>query len=345
MINLRYHIISITAVFLALGIGLTLGSTFLDRVTVDHLESQLTNVGHQVKATKSENDQLRDQVSKGKARNDALSAQLPEQLLGGHLTNVPVLVLATKGTDSALVARSIAALTSAGAQVSGTWWLTDSWRLDKSSDVTNLSTALNLASKDVDRLRRNGAIQMADLLSKAAAPPAAPTAADPTAPVTSAAPSEPVLLAALVKAGFIDYAALPGAAEHRVLLPGASTRYVIVSNDTPGTQAGALAFATVLVEELSALPHVPVVAAQGLVGLPDGASGPASEDSERTTFVGPIRQGDLTRTKVTTVDDLDTPEGIAALVLALQDTGKSIVGHFGVAPGATRLLPAPVPAP
>ena len=31
MINLRYHIVSITAVFLALGIGTALGGTFLDR--------------------------------------------------------------------------------------------------------------------------------------------------------------------------------------------------------------------------------------------------------------------------------------------------------------------------
>ena len=40
MINLRYHIVSITAVFLALGIGLTLGSTFLDRVTVDRFAAE-----------------------------------------------------------------------------------------------------------------------------------------------------------------------------------------------------------------------------------------------------------------------------------------------------------------
>ena len=41
MINLRYHIISIVAVFLALGIGLALGSTFVDSVLVNELEDQV----------------------------------------------------------------------------------------------------------------------------------------------------------------------------------------------------------------------------------------------------------------------------------------------------------------
>lgn len=41
MINLRYHIISIVAVFLALGIGLALGSTFVDSILMNELEDQV----------------------------------------------------------------------------------------------------------------------------------------------------------------------------------------------------------------------------------------------------------------------------------------------------------------
>ena len=119
-----------------------------------------------------------------------MSAQLPEQLLGGHLTSVPVLVLATKGTDAALVARSVAALGSAGAQVSGTWWLTDSWRLDKAERrgraCPPCSTSRPRTSTASVATPPSG---LADLLSKAAAP-AASTAADPTAPVRPA-PSAP----------------------------------------------------------------------------------------------------------------------------------------------------------
>ncbi|HJM21672.1 MAG TPA: copper transporter [Acidimicrobiales bacterium] len=45
MINLRYHIISIVAVFLALGIGLALGSTFVDSFLVNELEDQVNEFG------------------------------------------------------------------------------------------------------------------------------------------------------------------------------------------------------------------------------------------------------------------------------------------------------------
>ena len=41
MINLRYHIVSIVAVFLALGIGLALGSTFVDSILVNELKAQV----------------------------------------------------------------------------------------------------------------------------------------------------------------------------------------------------------------------------------------------------------------------------------------------------------------
>ena len=44
MIKLRTHIISLTAVFLALGIGLMLGSTFLDRTFVDALDAQVKSL-------------------------------------------------------------------------------------------------------------------------------------------------------------------------------------------------------------------------------------------------------------------------------------------------------------
>ena len=44
MINLRYHIVSVVAVFLALGIGLALGSTFVDSILVNELEDQVRNM-------------------------------------------------------------------------------------------------------------------------------------------------------------------------------------------------------------------------------------------------------------------------------------------------------------
>jgi hypothetical protein len=118
---------------------------------------------------------------------------------------------------------------------------------------------------------------------------------------------------------------------------------VLVSGVAP--EAGAGPFALGLAEELASEDTVSTVAVQGDTALPDGESGPASEDARRSTFVGPLRAGEVTKGRLSTVDDLDLAAGRAALVLALEDLATGQVGHYGVGPGAGRLLPAPDAAP
>lgn len=342
MINLRYHIVSITAVFLALGIGLTLGSTFLDRVTVDNLKGQLDTVQRRVDQTETANESLTDRVNALDQRDDALAEELPERLLTGHLEAVPVLVVAARGTDESLVQASIGSLTAAGAQVAGTWWLTDRWALDDPDEVSELAALLEVSTQDADRLRRNGAIRLAEVLHDGAQPAPAEPAPDPNAipeipaaPITPE-PVEPPLVARLEEAGFLDYEALPGAGDSRVLLPGAAARYVVMSGTQP--DAGSQLFASALLDEVVADGAAPVVAAQGEVDLTT-PNGPAPEDARRTSFVGPLREGEVTRDRLSTVDDIDTAAGLAALVLAVEDLAELRTGHYGVAPGAARLLP------
>lgn len=346
MINLRYHVVSITAVFLALGIGLTLGSTFLDRVTVDVLKNRLDNVQIRVEKSEEANDLLTDRVNAFEQRDSDFATELPERVLAGHLDAVPVLVIATVGTNQALVDQTVGALASAGADVAGTWWLTDRWLLDDPEEVSDLAGLLAVSTDDADRLRRNGAIRMAEVFDQASRPapsepPPDPAAVPPAEPVAVAAPdpTEPVLVAGLEDAGFVDYQALPGSGDERVLLPGAAARYVVVSDALP--DAGPQLFATALLAEVVADGMAPVVAAQGEVDLRDGDV-PASEDARRSTFVGPLREGDLTRDRMSTVDDLDTAAGLAAMVLAVEDLAAPRTGHYGVASGAARLLPGAV---
>ena len=56
MINLRYHVVSLVAVFLALGIGVIMGATVIDRVTVDQVRNQLKSVERSVGQTRRDND-------------------------------------------------------------------------------------------------------------------------------------------------------------------------------------------------------------------------------------------------------------------------------------------------
>lgn len=344
MINLRYHIVSITAVFLALGIGLTLGSSFLDRVTVDTLKHRLDSVQDRVNKTEAANGDLTGRVGNLEKRDKGLVDEMPERLLGGHLDGVPVLIVAARGTDDKLVSAAASSLVAAGAQVAGTWWLTDSWTLDNDNEVRALAGVLGLSTDDPDRLRRNGAIRIGELFaeaSKPAVPQLDPATGNPVIPsvdprLVPAPSSEPALIASLKDAGFIDYQTI-GSGGDRVLLPGASARYLVVSGALP--TSGPQRFASALLEQMASTGIAPVVAAQGAVELPN-TNKPMSEDDRRSTFVGPLREGELTRDRLSTVDDLDTAAGVAALVLALEDLGIPRVGHYGSSSSATRLLPA-----
>ena len=87
MINLRYHLVSIIAVFLALGIGITMGSTFLNKAAVDQIDKNVRNAREEVRQVKSENAALREQVARDEARSkeftdDALARVFTNSILG-----------------------------------------------------------------------------------------------------------------------------------------------------------------------------------------------------------------------------------------------------------------------
>jgi len=343
LINLRYHIVSITAVFLALGIGLTLGSTFLDRVTVDNLKGQLDEVQDDVDRTQAANADLRGRVDALEERDGALAEALGERLVTGRLADVPVLVIAAEGTDEELVDQAVTALDAAGADLAGTWWLTERWLLDDPEEVRDLEELLQLRTDDADRLRRNGSIRLADALLESTAPVEEPlpdvgVEGEPVEPTQPAEPREPDVAAALVESGFLEYTSAPGE-DGPVLLPPAGLRIVTVSSTDPAS--GGQQISLGLLAELTGDGAAPVVAAQGLVDVLNQDGTPAPEGDRRSTFVGPLRDGELTRDRVSTVDDLDTAAGLLAVILAVEDAGDLRLGHYGVAPGAASLLPGP----
>ena len=129
MINLRYHIVSLTAVFLAIGIGLTLGSTFLDRATVDNLNGQLEGLETRLDDREKRISELEDETDRLAERDAALDEQA-NVLLTDRLSEVPVVLLAARGVEEADVQDTVQALVAASADVQGVWWLTERWSTD-----------------------------------------------------------------------------------------------------------------------------------------------------------------------------------------------------------------------
>ena len=84
MINFRYHVISIVAVFLALGIGIVMGSTVIDRAIVDGLRNRIANAESNSIERKTENDRLRSAVEKKDAQDTALAGHTVRDYLTGQ---------------------------------------------------------------------------------------------------------------------------------------------------------------------------------------------------------------------------------------------------------------------
>ncbi|MEA2902051.1 MAG: hypothetical protein QOH36_1938 [Actinomycetota bacterium] len=327
MINLRYHVVSLVAVFLALGMGIVMGSTVIDRVTVDALNNNLNSVRNDINRTREENRKLADDVREGQEFAD----QSLSHVLRGQLPGVPVLVIAVNGVDRKPVDTLRQSLVTAGASVQGTVWITSKMRLDNVDETRALAAALA------------GAVPTTTTTAPAAGASAAPAAAAPTTTIDDAASSadtvrqqalarliaDPASLAAMVSAGFLGYDPPPegDAGPGLGTVPASGTRFVVVSG--AGAEVG---------DAILAVPLAQALATGG--GRAVAAEAGQDTDGGRAVFVGLLRDDATANGKVSTVDNLESPMGQAAAILALEELGELRVGHFGVGPGAQRLLPA-----
>ncbi|MFN2502634.1 MAG: copper transporter [Acidimicrobiales bacterium] len=311
MINLRYHIVSLMAVFLALALGVVMGSTVIDRAIVDGLENQVNSVGARATRTANENRALRDQLNL--MQNFAQEAR--DQLVEGHLRGVPVLVIVVQGIDRKPVEALREALATAEAIPAGTLLLTNKLRLDNDTDIRSLGTTLSLNSTSADAVRGQFVSRVAGVLDGSV--------------------SDSNVIPALAAAGFLGYeppASTPTTAASLGLtsFPVGGLRMVLVSG--AGAEVSDDGLARPLSEALSqgAPNRSRLVVAESGVDTPGG----------RAVFVGPLRADGSLGPRLSTVDNLETPVGQAAVVLALEDLARPTTGHYGVGPGADRLLPA-----
>jgi Copper transport outer membrane protein, MctB len=328
MINFRFHIVSLTAVLLALGIGLVLGTTFLDDALEEALKDQLSGLEASLDRARQRNGELQGQLDAFRDEADELEAQLGERLYRGQLESDPVLVISTRGVDEEWVDAVTSSLTQADADLVGTWWLTDRLTLDDDAEVDDLSTALDGSTDDTERLERSLARQMADVLFGAADAP------DEVLVGEQAAPAEPALLSRLREGGFVQYD-LPEEAEGDVVrLPASGLRIVVV--DGPGAQVPASQVLQPMLTELTVEGPQPVVAV-----APEEQPDDEAEEDPPPVLVRVIRDDDTLAERLSTVDAIDRVSGRVATVLATVDAtpGGPIIGHYGTGDGATALIP------
>jgi biopolymer transport protein ExbD len=336
MINFRFHIVSLTAVLLALGIGLMLGTTFLDQATVDALRDRQKALEADVRRANQRNSDQAAVIDADEAEAEAFNEQISERLFDGMLTDQPVLVVATRGVDQGTVDRVMQAVGAADARLVGTWWLTEHVRLEDDGDVADMGDALQLSTNDRDRLQASLASQLADVLGAATDAPSEPGPGGNQGQLGTAEDGgEPAVLSRLVDTGFVEYQMPEDSDQDVVSLPAAGLRVVVVSGPDASVPPGDLMVPVLI--DLTERGPVPAVAVEPSIVVDED-----SDASPVDSLVIDIRGDDDLVERVSTVDDIDRAAGQAAMVLATVDAdpGSPRVGHYGLGAGA-RLLPEP----
>jgi hypothetical protein len=330
MINFRFHIVSLTAAFLAFAVGLLLGTNFLADASKDYLENRIDDFAQRLKDEKATNSRLKQQFNSLQNEDRDLDQQLGERLFPGVLRSEPVLVIAPRGLsgDPNPVDRVSDSLLQASADPVGVWWLTDRLKLDDDGEVTDLAAILGASTTKPDDLRKDLAKQLADVVSGS-------TDAGPstTSIRGSSSEAEPELLSRLHDAGFVDYDMPKNVKGDNVQLPISGLRVVVITGQGAAVPDNEVLYP--MLQRMASDGPVPVVVSQTPLISDDANAAPTEP------LVTALRHDGNLKGRITTVDDLDRVSGRIATVLALQDAtpGSPTVGHFGLRDDAQRLLP------
>lgn len=134
MIDFRYHIVSIIAVFLALGLGILMGSTVLDQFVADTLQGQVETLRRDLGEARGD---IRSLEREGD-RVEQLLGQLGPWATAARLRQRPVLFVYDGGSGAwrSDVQQTFAR---AGAENVGAITLTNRWSLDEDGDEAELT--------------------------------------------------------------------------------------------------------------------------------------------------------------------------------------------------------------
>lgn len=328
MINFRYHLISLVAVFLALAVGVVMGSAVIDKAVVETLEDQQVDITERVDQTLAENARLQGRLSEVEGRSQRLADEAAPRLLADRLTDVPVLVLAMRGVAPETIDAAVALLDTAGAEHEGTLWFTQRLALSSEEERRDLARALGRSEGLTGPALRAVAVnEVASALSAATADGGGGTvgADEEVGVATEDAVAE------LRDAGFVDFDPPEGTEVQTRGLAVAGMRILFVSGPEAvlDDEQWARPLVGALVGDLPLPPVLPV-----LVGE---VAGP--EADEQAGLSAGLRADDQLSTRLSTVNRIDDFAGQLAVVLALQDLGEGRVGHYGR--DAQRLIPSP----
>ncbi len=346
MVTFRFYVVSAVVFFLALAVGVVIGSA-LGVGDATRIEEGLTEMETKLDATVERIDEKNEQIDE----LERYTAESAPFAVASELVGAATMVVAEPGLNVSSIEDLSTRMVQSGARHLGSVTLTDRWMFAQDNDAEDLAAVLESAGIETSELEpgdlrtvtwnavfgvgdanapdSGGADSNGGESSNQTGDPE--NSGDPESPGsdeeaggadTSAFFVDLDLLGALGEAGFVSLSGL--------------------SEGPSGDEALAVALVT--------------GADSSLVGTGDGIAVvlPSVDDAGAATVVaevatvndGPPERGsqiDQVRSVVevefSSVDNLDEPAGAVAVVLALAERLRGGIGNYGFGPGANSTLP------
>ena len=324
MIDFRYHLVSIVAVFLALAIGIVLGSTELQGPAYNFLNKTTAKLQSELDQVTSQRDTAQQQASEGELYAQAIEPAVLHNLLTGQR----LLIVTEPGAQSSVVSGINSAAIEAGATVTGQINLAPKFFDTSATTQDSLNqTTLDVAQTasitlDPSATYQQQAAQMiaSEILTTSPASPNGQPASDPGA-------NAGTMLQAYAASQFLSTTGQPATP---------ATLAIVVTPQNAPSDGSADPLDQVLiplVQELAAKSSATVVAG-------------SSSGSGAGSPIAVLRSNNVA-SQVSTVDDADLVSGQTVAIQALAMLlGGGKAGSYGFAAnGATAVAPSPAPTP
>lgn len=331
MIDFRYHVISIVAVFLALATGLVLGASLLNTQLIETQNAQNESLIDDKNALREDVDDLEQQVDSLEQFISASGPLAVRDLLVGHRVVLVTLPGAAEGAGQDLIDGVTGDLLDAGAiEVVGSVAINAAWTDQGEVDVLDGLVA-QLTQEEIELPEGTAYDRAAVLLASALVsqprgqeeePEVPPTTA--TSPTTTTPPDDPTdpgtglsdneiatILEGLSAGSFISYDAAPTAQADLA---------VVVAPPAPDAEDDRT--------EIVNGAWIRLATALDDIGTGTVISGTASS-AEAGGVIAALRADDTASAEVSTVDSAETSPGQFATVVALAAEVNGQSGQYG----------------
>ncbi len=301
MISFRYHVVSIVAVFLALALGVVVGTTALNGPITTDLRNKVNALNKDKAADAQQNQQLQQQLNTANEFAKTYSSKVAV----GALTGEQIIMIGMPGATGAIkdgVAQEIAA---AGGTLSGRIQLTGDYTDPKrAGDIQSLTTQVHPIGLNL--------------------------------PVTNDAGILGGALLAFVLSGEGEQSDISQVLSY---LATAQMLTVESKNVTPAKVIVVVSSGTLPVGDAGGQTELNLVTQLQVYGCHTLVAGDTMS-STSGGLIALVRGSDADKATVSTVDDADTVVGQVTTVLALAEVAGGKSGAYGTGSGVQSLFPA-----